>query len=68
MKMSFPLPLWLLRRLVRRNPWLLSDSGQLKRGRKLDLGFIEVDIDTTISLDPERKARLLASQKGPPAP
>ncbi|MBC9208897.1 hypothetical protein IBL26_18770 [Roseomonas aerophila] len=68
MEMRFPLPLWLLRRLVRRNPWLLSDSGQVTRGRKLDLGFMEVDIDTTLSLNPRRKAQLLARQKGPPAP
>lgn len=67
MNLHLPLPLWLLRRIVRRNPWLLSDSGQVTRGRKLDLGFMEVDVATSMALDPAKKAQLLATQKKPPA-
>jgi hypothetical protein len=69
MKLNFPLPIWLLRWLVRRNPWLLSDSGKVTRSRTLDLGLLDIDVTTAISLDPVKKARLLAeAAERPSAP
>lgn len=57
--MDIKLPFWLLRRLAKRNPWLLSTAGTVSRS--LVVGFLlwEFTIDTTLKVSPEQRERLL---------
>ena len=57
--MDIKLPFWLLRRLVKRNPWLLSNAGTVSRS--LIVGFLlwEFTIDTTLTVSPDQRERLL---------
>lgn len=60
MNINLPLPLFLLRRLVRQNPWLLSDSGRVRRTASLNLGPIALDIEAEAVLPAAKKAKLQA--------
>lgn len=58
--MYLPLPMFILRRIVRKNPWLLADNGFTSQSRVLSLGLFDIEIDAKASLDPKQKARLQA--------
>lgn len=57
--MNIRLPFWLLRRLAKRNPWLLSTTGTVSRS--LVVGFLlwEFTIGTTLTVSPDQRERLL---------
>lgn len=57
-----PLPFWLVRRIARRNPWLLADNGQVTRSGELDLGFVTVAVAGGVRLRPDQRERLLAER------
>ncbi|ONG53294.1 hypothetical protein BKE38_12595 [Pseudoroseomonas deserti] len=65
MQIGFRAPLWLLRWVTKRNPWLLSDQGTVTRSRRLDLGFMGIEVDASIRLDDDARARLERAK--PPA-
>lgn len=56
---SVPIPLWILRRVVKRNPWLLSDEGRVRR--TLTWGIFRVDC--ACALSSKNKAILLAERE-----
>ena len=58
--MQFPLPMFVLRWIVRRNPWLLAHNGAVRRSRTLSLGFFEIEIENEMELLPEQRAKLQA--------
>lgn len=60
--MDIKLPRWLLRKLVKRNPWLLSNAGNVRRALVLDLLLFELEIESDLSLDPKLKAQLQAER------
>ena len=57
--MNIRLPLWVLRRFVRRNPWLLSTAGTVSRSLVLDVFLWEMTIDTSWELLPDVRKRLI---------
>lgn len=57
--MNIELPLWLLRRLLRRHPWLLSKSGAVSRPLVIDVFLWELTIDTTWALSDDQRERLI---------
>lgn len=57
--MNIRLPLWVLRRIVRRNPWLLSTTGTVSRSLVLDVFLWEMTIDTSWELLPDVRKRLI---------
>lgn len=57
--MDIKLPFWVLRRLVRRNPWLLSTSGTVSRSMIFDFLWWEVTIDAKYGLLEEERLRLI---------
>ncbi|NGM51862.1 hypothetical protein G5B46_19810 [Caulobacter sp. 602-2] len=60
--MDIKLPRWLLRKLVKRNPWLLSNEGNVRRALVLDFLLFELEIESDLSLDPKLKAQLQAER------
>ena len=59
--MYLPLPMFVLRRIVRRNPWLLANDGVVRRAQKLDvLGVFDLEIESAATLSPKQKAILQA--------
>lgn len=61
--MNIWLPLWVLRRLVRRNPWLLSTTGTVSRSLVLDVFLWEMTIDTSWELRPDVRKRLIMERE-----
>jgi hypothetical protein len=57
--MDVKLPFWLLRRLAKRNPWLLSTTGAVSRSLVVGFLFWEFTIDTTLTVSPDQRERLL---------
>ncbi len=57
--MNIRLPFWLVRRLVKRNPWLLSATGAVSRSLVVDVVFWEMTIDARLELSPEQRDRLI---------
>ncbi len=57
--MDVKLPFWLLRRLAKRNPWLLSTTGAVSRSLVVGFLFWEFTIDTTLTVSSEQRERLL---------
>lgn len=57
--MDIKVPFWLLRRLVKRNPWLLSATGSVSRSLTVDFLLWEFTLDTTLELSPAERERLL---------
>jgi hypothetical protein len=57
--MDIKLPVWVLRRLVRKNPWLLSTSGVVSRSITIDLFFGEVTVWGSWQLLDEDRERLI---------
>lgn len=60
MNLDPPLPLWILRHIVRENPWLVSDDGTVHRSAELRLGPVSVTTNAEGMLRPRAKARLQA--------
>lgn len=57
--MNITLPFWLVRRLAKRNPWLLSATGTVSRSLVVDVLFWEMTIDARLELPPEQRGRLI---------
>ncbi len=57
--MDIKLPFWLLRRLAKRNPWLLSTTGAVSRSLVVGFLFWEFTIDTTLTISSDQRERLL---------
>ena len=53
-------PLFIMRKIVRENPWLLAQKGAVRNTVKLDLGVPGLSIETAISMTPETRAILQA--------
>lgn len=75
--MDIKLPLWVLRRIVRKNPWLLSTSGVVSRSLTIDVFFGEIEISGSWQLLDDDRQRLIkerdqgllvASEERPPEP
>ena len=62
--MRVPMPMFLLRRIVRENPWLMSEPGNVRRNIKIPLGLFFIEVDAKMQLLPKQKARLLAERGG----
>lgn len=60
MNFSFPMPMFVLRHIVRKNPWLLGDGFPTRRSANIDLGIFGLEIESEMELLPEQKARLRA--------
>jgi hypothetical protein len=60
MRLFLPFPLWFIRMVVRRNPWLLAERGEVSRSHDLDLGICEISVATSVTLLPKHRARLQA--------
>lgn len=61
--MQIWLPLWVLRRLVQANPWLLSNTGDVKRTLNVPvLGLGTLEVQATMSLSEKQRQRLLAER------
>lgn len=61
--MQIWLPLWVLRRLTRANPWLLSNTGDVKRTLNIPvLGLGTLEVQATMSLSEKQRQRLLAER------
>jgi hypothetical protein len=58
--MYIPLPMFVLRRIVRKNPWLLGENGFTRRTCTLDLGLCELEVEAEGVLGPKEKAKLQA--------
>jgi hypothetical protein len=57
--MNVPLPMWVLRRIVRRNPWLLSSGGAVSRPLTFEVFGWELTIDTAWRLLDAERERLI---------
>ncbi len=57
--MDIKLPLWVLRRLVRKNPWLLSTSGVVSRSITIDVFFWETTVWGSWQLLADDRERLI---------
>ena len=64
--MDIKLPRWLLRKIVRRNPWLLSDEGRVRRTFVLEIFGFELELYGDLSLTPEEKAFFQAETEAQP--
>ena len=64
--MDIKLPRWLLRKIVRRNPWLLSDEGRVRRTVALEVFGFELELYGDLSLTPEEKAFFQAETEAQP--
>ncbi len=61
--MQIWLPLWVLRRLARANPWLLSTTGDVKRTLNIPvLGLETLEVRAAMSLSEKQRQRLLAER------
>lgn len=61
--MQIWLPLWVLRRLAGANPWLLSNTGDVKRTLNIPvLGLGTLEVRATMSLSEKQRQRLLAER------
>jgi hypothetical protein len=60
MNLHLPLPMFVLRRIVRKHPWLLADRGVVSRSQTITLVFFGMEIETAAELTPRQKARLQA--------
>lgn len=60
--MNIKLPMWVLRRIVRKNPWLLSTSGVVSRSLTVDVLLWEITVDSSWELLPEERERLIAER------
>ena len=60
MTIKVRLPMFLLRHIVRKNPWLLGEGFPTRRSANIDLGIFGLEIEGEIELLPEQKARLRA--------
>lgn len=58
--MYVPLPMFMLRRLLRQNPWLLAENGFRRRSTKLSFGPFEIEIESETVLTPRQRAQLQA--------
>jgi hypothetical protein len=63
MDVNLPIPFWILRRIVRRNRWLLSDTGDVNRNVVIDLGLFEFEMTGTMTLLPKQREKLLAEHE-----
>lgn len=61
--MEIKLPLWVLRRLIRPYPWLLSNSGAVSRSFVIDLLVGEITIEARLVLSEEQRATLVKEQQ-----
>jgi hypothetical protein len=61
--MNIKPPLWLLRRLVKRNPWLLASSGVVKQSLIVEFLFWEFTLDTEMELSSSERERLIAERE-----
>lgn len=52
------LPAWLLRRIVRRNPWLAAQGGTVNRAVRLDLWLFGLTVHGSACLTPRARAKL----------
>ena len=57
--MNIKLPMFVLRRVVRKNPWLLSTSGVVRRALTIEFFLWEITIDSSWELLPEEREQLL---------
>lgn len=57
--MDIRLPFWIVRRLARRNPWLLATNGTVSRSMVIDFFWWECTIDTTYALSEKERLRLI---------
>lgn len=57
--MYIPMPMWLVRKIVRRNPWLMADNGSVKRRISIPLLLVTWNFTRTITLGEKERARLL---------
>jgi hypothetical protein len=57
--MNIRLPFWLVRRLAKRNPWLLSATGSVSRSLVVGVMFWEVTIDARLELPLADRERLI---------
>lgn len=60
--MNIKLPMCILRRIVRKNPWLLSTSGVVSRSLIVEVLLWEITVDTSWELLPEERERLIAER------
>lgn len=60
--MNIKLPMWLLRRIVRKNPWLLSTSGVVSRSLIIEVLLWEITVDSSWELLPEERERLIVER------
>lgn len=59
--MKIWLPMWLLRRLARANPWLLSSRGEVNRTLEVPVpGMGTLEIYANFSLSEKQRQKLLA--------
>jgi hypothetical protein len=58
--MYLPVPMFVLRRLVRQNPWLLSETGTVRRSFTVSLGILELEVQSHAARKPKQKAKLQA--------
>ena len=63
--MNIPLPFFVVKWIVRRNPWILVENGKVRRSIALDIIFWKITLDSGMSLLPKIKERLLDEMKGP---
>ena len=61
--MNVKLPMCILRRIVRKNPWLLSTSGVVSRSLIVEILLWEITVDTSWELLPEERERLIAERE-----
>lgn len=61
--MNIRLPIWVLRRIVRKNPWLLSASGTVSRSVAIDFFLWELTLDSSWELHPEEREQLLRERE-----
>lgn len=59
-QVKVPMPLWFLRRKVRRNPWLLSDHGAVTKTIRIPLFPFVIEWNYSFALLPKQKAMLQA--------
>lgn len=57
--MEIRLPLWVLLRVIQKNPWLLSSSGCVSKSLIIDFLWWEITLDSSWELLPEGRKRLL---------
>jgi len=55
-----PIPMFMLRKIVRQNPWLLADNGVVRETQTLVIGPLEIEIESSTELLPKQKAKLQA--------